>query len=106
MKQIGANKPDALWPQINSELNRDSPPWDDLKPQTDNFAKLAADVGANDPPKGKDTWQQDAKAFADLAAALNAAVAEKDLVKAKDAQNKVHDACDNCHRAHRGRPGG
>ena len=104
MSQIGKG-PASLWSKINPGLNVDPPAWDDLRPQTDKLASLAAEVGDFQPRKGQDTWAQDAKAFADEAAGLNAAVKDHDRDKAKMIQIKLRDACGACHKAHGGPPG-
>ena len=102
MSQIGKGKPESLWQKINSNLNRDAPLWDELKPETEKLSNLAANVGNFDPPKDKDSWHKDATDFAKLAADLNAAVQGADMKNANDAKIGISKACDNCHHAHGG----
>ena len=107
MMRIGGRGPDALWPKINSDLNTNSPPWDDLQAQAKEFADVAAKVGANNPPKGsKESWDQHANEFTTDAVDLAAAAQAKDVDKAKAAQMKVNNSCRDCHMAHRGGRGG
>jgi hypothetical protein len=102
--------PQGLTQKIGAELSADPPPWDDLQSQTKELDQQAAALGPNKPPKGtQESWDKHVKDFAELSAALDAAVQAKDQAKAKDAQAKLGPqsaACMECHRDHRGRPGG
>jgi cytochrome c556 len=106
MAKIGRG-PQSLSAQIGQGLNANPPPWDALQPQTKDLTQQATALEAETPIKGaKETWDKHAKDFADLAAALDAAVQAKDQAKAKDAHGKLGQSCNDCHRDHRGgRPG-
>jgi hypothetical protein len=97
----------GLHSQVGDELKKEPPPWDAVRPQTQEYAQLAAELGKNDPPRGdKDSWAKLTAAYADSAAALDKAAEDKDAAAAKTAYDKLSGSCMACHRAHRGGPGG
>jgi cytochrome c556 len=107
MARISDRNPNSLTKLLEQELQVNAPVWETIQPQTAEYAKLAADLGKMDPPRGsKDSWSQLAAAFADSASALDRAAQAKDLSAARDAQAKLGNSCMDCHRAHRGGPGG
>jgi hypothetical protein len=92
---------------IDKGLKADQPAWETIQPQTADYAKLAADIGKSDPPKGdKDSWSKLTAAYAESAAALDRAAQSKDLVAAKAAHRKLATSCMECHQKHRGGPPG
>jgi cytochrome c556 len=92
----------GLYPQVVTELRADDTNWDDVKKDTKEIARLAAQLGKLDPPKGdKESWQKLTKAYADNAKALDAAAAKMDKDAAKTVSEKMGKSCDVCHMAHR-----
>jgi hypothetical protein len=107
MEQIGGRSPDSLSKALGQELKADTPAWETIQPQAAEYAKLAADLGKLDPPRGsKESWSQLTISFAESATALDKAAQAKDLKAARGADEKLGSACMDCHRAHRGGPGG
>jgi hypothetical protein len=102
--------PGSLTPVIGKELEADTPLWETIQPQTKEYARLAAAMGKNDPPKGsKESWTKLSSAFADSAAALDKAAQARNRDAALDAHGQLAGSCRECHTAHRqmGRgPGG
>jgi hypothetical protein len=111
MKRFGG--PQGLPAKIGGELTANPPSWDDLLKDTTDLKAQAAVLETATPAKGtKDSWVKHVKDFADLAAALDDAIQAKDQAKAKDAQAKLgrgdmrSPACSDCHKDHKGGPGG
>ena len=105
--------PGSLTPVIGKELETDPPPWETIGPQTAEYARLAAAMGKNEPPKGtKESWTELSGDFAQSAEALNKAVQAKDRKAALEAHGQLAGSCMQCHREHRkmgpggGGPGG
>jgi hypothetical protein len=96
------NKPGGLYPAISKELKADDTDWDDVQESTKTFAKLAAALGKNTPPKGDpESWTKLTKEYADNARALDEAAAKKDRTAANAARARLGgDACKSCHKAH------
>jgi len=102
-----AKGPTSLNEMLKRELQADQPDWATIQPQTAEYARLAADLGKADPPKGsKESWAKQTSAFSDSATALDKAAQSKDLPAARTAQEKLGSSCMQCHREHRGGPGG
>jgi cytochrome c556 len=102
-----AKGPNSLQEMIKKELQADAPDWATIQPQAAEYAKLATDFGKYDPPKGsKESWAKQTAAFADSATALDKAARAKDLSGTRAASEKLGGACMQCHREHRGAPGG
>lgn len=105
IKEIMAklNKPGGIYPTMAKELKADDTDWDDVQQQAKTFAKMAAALGKNAPPKGeKKSWDDLAKSYAENARALEAAAAKKDKKAVLAAHGKLGGgACDTCHKAHR-----
>ena len=94
--------PGSLTPVIGKELEADPPAWDTIIPQTKEYARLAAAMGKNDPPKGaKESWTKLSAAFADSAAALDKAVQAKNRDEAVEVHGQITGSCMECHTAHR-----
>jgi hypothetical protein len=94
--------PGSLTPVIAHELNVDPPAWDTIQPQTREYARLAAAMGKNDPPRGSmESWSQLTAAFASSAEALNKAAEAKDRDAALEAHEAITGSCMSCHREHR-----
>jgi len=101
--------PQSLKDSIGRELKSDSPAWEALQPQAQEFAQLAASLSQYEPPKGsKDSWTKLTAAFSESAAALAHAVQAKNKEDALAAHAALSEAktCQRCHQAHRGGPGG
>lgn len=94
--------PQSLTPTLGRELQSDPVPWDTVQAQTREYARLAAAMGKNDPPKGsKDSWSRLTLAYADAAAALDRAAQAKDADAALTAHSQISSSCMGCHREHR-----
>ncbi len=107
MNKIGGKSPTALSARINQELNAEPPAWETIQPQAAEYAKLTAELGQMDPPKGsKESWTKLTTAFSASATALDKAVQAKDVAAARAADMQLMGSCMDCHREHRGRPDG
>jgi hypothetical protein len=105
MGKIGRG-PNALAASLDREVKADAPAWETIQPRTAEYAKLAADLGKSDPPKGsKESWAKLTAAFGESAAALDRAAQARDVTAARAAQAKLGSSCMECHREHRGGPG-
>jgi hypothetical protein len=94
--------PGSLTPVIGNELQDNQPPWQTIQTQTREYARLAAALGQNEPPKGsKDSWATHASAFAQSATELDRAAQSKNLDLALAAHGKIANSCNECHREHR-----
>jgi len=92
---------------IDKGLKANSQAWETIQPQTAEYARLTADLGKSDPPKGtKESWTKLTSAYAESAAALDKAAQAKDLNAATAAHRKLATSCMECHREHRGGRGG
>jgi hypothetical protein len=93
----------GLYFALGAELREATPDWDDARRMSKEVARLAAAVPKGTPPKGdKASWDKLAKAYADGAVALDAAVARKDAAAARAAFMKLGEPnCKNCHMVHR-----
>jgi hypothetical protein len=106
--------PNSLTTVIGKELEADPIPWETVQSQTKEYARLAAELGKNGPPKGeKNSWDALTLAWSETANALDKASQAKDADAALDAHGKLAGSCMACHRAHRvmgpggfGGPGG
>jgi hypothetical protein len=106
MNRIGKG-PSSLDGLLKRELQADQPDWATIQPQAAEYAKLTADLGKSEPAKGsKESWAKQTSAFAESAAGLDKAAQAKDLGGARSAQEKLGSSCMQCHREHRGGPGG
>src|SRR5579864_8056591 len=94
--------PGSLTRTIGNELGANPPQWETLATQTREYARLAAALGQNEPPKGsKDSWAKLALAYANSAAALDQAVQAKDRAAALAAHGKISNSCMGCYGEHR-----
>jgi hypothetical protein len=92
----------SLTPVIGKELEADPIPWETVQSQTKEYARLAGELGKNEPPKGeKESWASLTLAWAEAATALDKASQAKDADAALDAHGKLAGSCMTCHRAHR-----
>jgi hypothetical protein len=99
--------PTSLTSMIGKELETDPPAWETIQLQAADYAKLAADLGKYDPPRGsKESWAKLTTAYADSATVLDKAAQAKDATAAKAAHKLILNSCMECHREHRGGPGG
>lgn len=105
--------PSALTPTLGQELKQDPPPWDAIKTQAREYARLASLIGPMEPPRGdKDSWAEKTRAFAESAAELDRAAQAQEQDDALTAHAALGNACMACHRQHRimgpgmGGPGG
>ncbi|MFI5457856.1 MAG: cytochrome c, partial [Isosphaerales bacterium] len=108
MVKLNGREPGALTKAIGKALEADSPAWETIGPQTQEYARLAAAMSKNDPTRGsKESWAKLATAFATTAEALNKAAQAKDRDAALEAHGIINGSCMECHREHRrGGPGG
>lgn len=106
MSKIG-KPPQNLTNAIGEGLKADPPAWDALQGQTKEYAQLAAALAKMDAPKGsKDSWEKQTADYAASAAALDAAIQNKDRDGAKATHTKLTNSCASCHKEFRGgRPG-
>jgi Cytochrome C' len=106
MSKIG-KPPQNLTNAIGEGLKADPPAWDALQPQTKEYAQLTAALAKMDAPKGnKESWEKQTADYAASAAALDAAIQNKDRDGAKAAHTKLTNSCAACHKEFRGgRPG-
>jgi hypothetical protein len=96
------NKPGGLYPSISKELKADDTDWDEVHDQSKTFAKLAAELAKNTPPKGSpESWAKLTKEYADNARSLEQAAARRDRSAANAARARLgNDACKVCHKEH------
>src|SRR5258708_266513 len=52
MVKLNGRAPGSLTPAIGKALETDPPAWETIGPQTQEYARLAAAMGKNEPPKG------------------------------------------------------
>ena len=87
---------------LKTALKSPSPDWSTVQKETKTYAKYAADLPKNDPPKGDAAdFKKLAKAFAGYAKNLDEAAKKEDLASAKTAFGKIGGSCKSCHDAHR-----
>jgi cytochrome c553 len=92
----------SLTPVIGEELHEDPVPWEALQGQTREYARLAAALVQNEPPKGSpESWAKQAGAFSETAAALDRAAQARDADAAREAHDALAASCMACHREHR-----
>jgi cytochrome c556 len=87
---------------LKTALKSSSPDWALIQKESKTYAKYAAYLPKNDPPKGdKDSFKTMARAFADSAKMLEEAAQREDLEAARSAFHKIGTSCKSCHDAHR-----
>ena len=87
---------------VKTALKSASPDWPLIQKESKIYAKYAADLPKNDPPKGDSaSFKRMAKAFADSAKKLEDAAQKEDLAAAKSALHKLGTLCESCHDAHK-----
>ena len=87
---------------LKTALKSPSPDWSTVQKETKTYAKYAADLPKNDPPKGDAAdFKKLAKAFAGYAKNLDEAAQKEDLASAKTAIGKIGGSCKSCHDAHK-----
>jgi cytochrome c556 len=87
---------------LKGALRSQSPDWAAVQKETKTYAKYAAYMPKNKPPKGDDSsFQKLAKAFATNAKALDDAAKKEDLTATKAAFGKLGGSCKSCHDAHK-----
>lgn len=87
---------------LKGALKSASPDWSVVQKEARTYAKLAADMPKNSPPKGEDAaYKKLARSYAGHAKALAEAVKKEDLTAAKSAFGKIGGSCMGCHKAHR-----
>jgi cytochrome c556 len=83
---------------LKTALRNPSPDWSSVQKETKTYAKYAADLPKNDPPKGDAAgFKKLAKNFAGYAKALDDAAGKEDLAAAKTAFGKIGGSCKSCH---------
>ena len=100
-----------MTPVLGNELKVDSPDWNTIQTQTKEYARLAAAMGPQKPPRGSaDSWTKLTAAFAGSAKELDEAAQAKNKDDAVAAQAELANSCKTCHSVHRpmrgGGPGG
>jgi hypothetical protein len=94
--------PASLTPTIGKALEADTPDWNTIQPQTEEYARLAAALPKNTPKKGSpESWAKLSAAFSDMASALDKAAKAKNRDAASDAHSQITGSCMECHRQHR-----
>lgn len=87
---------------LKTALKSQSPDWATVQKETKTYAKFAADLPKNDPPKGDSaSFKKLAKSFASNAKALDDAAQKENLAAAKAAFGKIRGSCKSCHDAHK-----
>ena len=87
---------------LKTALKSSSPDWALIQKESKLYAKYAADLPKNEPPKGdKESFEKMAKAFADSAKKLEDAARREDLPAVKAAFGKIRTSCNSCHDAHK-----
>ena len=87
---------------LKTALKSPSPDWSAVQKNTKTYAKFAADLPKNDPPKGDAAgFKKLAKTYAGYAKALDDAAKKEDLASAKTAFGKIGGSCKDCHDAYR-----
>jgi hypothetical protein len=95
--------PNSLTPVIGKALEAETPDWNTIQPQTEEYARLAAAMAKNTPRKGSpESWATLSAAFGESAAALDKAAKAKNRDAALDAHSQITGSCMECHRQHRG----
>jgi hypothetical protein len=101
------NGPGALDKAVGKALASEQPDWDTIQKQTSEYARLAADFGKHDPPKGtKASWTELTSAFAESAAELDRSARARDKAAAMLVRDQIGSSCMRCHREHRPMPMG
>src|SRR5262245_51605084 len=101
MKKLNSG-PNSMTTIIGKELRDDAPMWDDIKKETQEYAKFVDALGKNDPPRGeKDSWAKLSKEYVESAKALDDAAQKKDKKAALAAHTSITNACKTCHMEHR-----
>jgi cytochrome c556 len=105
IKEIMArlNKPGGLYPTLSKELKSETVDWDEVRQQMHSFAKFAAELSKNSPPKGDPgSWNRLANQYAENARLAEQAAAKKDRGATKAALSRLGGtACETCHAEHR-----
>lgn len=102
-----ASGPESLTYLIGRELRTDPPAWDKIQAQAKEFVELAGTLGKYDPPRGsKESWAKFTSDYASNAATLERAAKAKDKTAAVAAQEVLKNACQECHKEHKGGPAG
>jgi cytochrome c556 len=87
---------------LKTQLKSQSPDWATVQKETKTYAKLAADLPKNDPPKGDAaSFKKLAQAFASNAKTLDEAAKKENRAATKAALDKIGGSCKSCHEAHR-----
>jgi cytochrome c556 len=87
---------------LKAALKSQSPDWASVQKEAKTYAKYAASMPKNKPPKGDGaSYQTLAKAYAAGAKALEGAAVKEDLGGTKTALGKIGGSCMGCHDAHK-----
>ena len=87
---------------LKGALKSQSPDWAVVQKETKTYAKFAADMPKNDPPKGDAAaYKKLATAYASNAKALDDSAKKEDLAATNAAFKKIGGSCMGCHKAHR-----
>jgi cytochrome c556 len=87
---------------LKTQLKSQSPDWSIVQKETKTYAKFAADLPKNDPPKGDAaSFKKLAQAFASNAKTLDDSAKKENLAATNAALKKINGSCQSCHEAHR-----
>jgi hypothetical protein len=97
-----ANKPGGLYFNLARELKEADPDWNDVRQWSKDLSQLVGALAKTEPPMGdKAAWGKAVKAYAEQAAALDAAARKKDRKAALTAHQRMEPMCKSCHAAFR-----
>src|SRR5262245_12877927 len=101
MQQVNKRK-GGIHSDVGEALRAEPIDWAGVQAKTSEYARLAAMLGANDPPKGdKPSWESLTKTYADNAKALHAAAEKSDKDGALGVHRTLQQSCMQCHKAHK-----
>ncbi|WP_165219187.1 cytochrome c [Aquisphaera insulae] len=87
---------------LKTQLKSATPAWPEVQKEAGTYAKLSADLGKNDAPKGDAaSWKKLCKEYADFAKKLEDSAKKEDLAGSKAAFSKIGGSCKECHEKHR-----
>ncbi len=109
-----AKGPNSMTPVIGRDLQAEKPDWDTIQGLTKEYARLAAQMGPETPPRGSaESWAKLTTSFTVSADELYKAAMAKDKAAALKAHESIANSCKACHQEHRpqgrggrGGPGG
>lgn len=92
----------SMTPVIGKDLAVESPDWSTIQVLTGEYARQAARMGPETPPRGSaESWAKLTGEFTAAAETLNKAAVAKDKAAAQAAHKILADSCKACHQEHR-----